>query len=119
VPTHLLTTQVDVLRQSRTLVNGIMQISWATALYTNMPARVDLLWRDTRTQVMMTAESGKTPDRQGILFYPEGYDLLAGDRVRCVAGPASGLFELDGQPELAIGLTGSHYEAFIREVTTS
>jgi hypothetical protein len=59
--------------------------------------------------------AGRAPDRTGVCYFDlatdgEGVPLvLAGDRLKCVAGPVFGTFEVRLIPEVAQDLTGAHH----------
>lgn len=113
---HLYTSKVDVLRMKRQLVNGIMQITEWETVVEGMPCRIDLLYRDVRLQQFIVAESGKLPDRVGIVYFEEG-NVRAADRLDVTNGPNAGLlFELEDAPEIASGFAEHHYEVYVREI---
>jgi hypothetical protein len=68
--------------------------------------------------------AGRAPDRVGVCYFDLATDadgvplVLAGDRLRCVAGPIYGTFEVKLIPDVAIDLIGAHHvETQVSEVS--
>lgn len=59
--------------------------------------------------------AGRAPDRVGVCFFSLATDddgaplILAGDRLKCVAGPIFGMFELRVVPDVAQDMIGAHH----------
>lgn len=62
--------------------------------------------------------AGRRPDRVGLLFFTMvPGSVQAGDRIRTVFGPVTGMFEIRADPDPAIGYVDTHhYEVQVIEV---
>jgi hypothetical protein len=128
-------TLVQVLRMKMKVINGTPTLTWAQVPdvidpYVDIPGqmmcRLDLMFVK-RTDMPMPLVAGAAQQRQGTAFFDSAIDpdtgacfVLAGDRLKCLAGPVMGTFEIRQIPNPAIDLTGSHHiEVSIWEVSKS
>jgi len=124
---HLFASQVEVLRLGGTMVDGTPQLSWAKVadvidVLLGVPGelmcRLDLNFLRLGKDQPMAVVAGRAPDRVGVLFCDPTDGLRGGDRVRAVAGPVAGTFELRAIPDIAVGFAaGHHLEVQVVEVT--
>lgn len=83
-----------------------------------VPVRLDLNFLRPGKDQPPAAEAGRAPDRVGVMFASMGTDIRAGDRVRAVAGPVDGTFEIRVVPDVATDYaSGHHVEVQVVEVT--
>lgn len=54
-------------------------------------------------------EAGRAPDRVGVLYCDVTPHLRAGDRLQCVSGPVTGMFELRVAPDLSPDFSSVHH----------
>lgn len=126
---------VQVLRLKMKVSNGTPNLTWFVLPdvidpYVDIPGqmmcRLDLGFIK-RTDMPMPVTAGRAPDRTGTLFFDAAIDpstgapfVLAGDRIQCLAGPITGVFEIRAIPTAAVSITGSHHiEIQVFEVSQS
>lgn len=126
---HLYQSRMEVLRLSGTLVNGAPVMRYDKVASTVDPklgatgeimCRLDLTFIRPGKDQPMPIVAGRAPDRIGVLFYDTGCDVRAGDRLRAVAGPVTGTFEIRTIPDSAVAYgTTHHMEVQVIEVAQS
>lgn len=121
----LYTSVCNVLRITPVLDDGgSMSVSWAqlTAIvdpYVALPGqiacRLDLGFIRRGIDMPMPLVAGRAPDRVGVAFFDCMTDInglplvLAGDRLQCVSGPITGIFDIRQVPDVAQQFTGAHH----------
>lgn len=123
---HLYSSRVAVLRLDSTIVHGTPQLDWVKLGYIIDPdlgvpgelsCRIDLGFQRPGRDAPMAVVAGRAPDRIGIMFCDVTGDLRAGDRIDCLTGPVTGVFELRQTPDPAVDYgTAHHLEVQIVEV---
>jgi hypothetical protein len=119
------TSTVQVLRLTETLqAGGGMTMSWQpvttivdplTSVVGQLRCRIDLTHLRPGKDLPSPMVAGRAPDRVGVMYFSLSPDangapqVLAADRVRCVAGPIFGTFEVRLIPDVAQDLTGAHH----------
>lgn len=126
---HLYSSQMEVLRISGTLTDGTGVVAWTKVPYVLDPelgipgelmCRIDLAFVRPGKDLPMALASGRALDRVGVLFCDTTEELRAGDRLRDIAGPVHGTFELRSMPDPAIDFAGAHHlEVQVVEVAQS
>lgn len=126
---HLFKSRVEVLRLSGQLVNGTPELMWgrvqahldSTLLNAGeMMCRLDLNFVRPGKDQPMAIVAGRAPDRVGVMFFTATDQIKAGDRIRCIAGPVTGTFEIRAIPDPAVGYaTAHHMEVQVVEVAQS
>lgn len=115
---HLFHSTAEVIRLSSALDNGTPIITWTKVAAVVDPlhgipgefrCRLDLTFIRPGKDQPMAAVAGRAPDRVGVLFFDPTPHVLAGDRIRLVAGPVSGTFEIRTIPDPAIDLALVHH----------
>lgn len=111
---------VEVLEQKATRVNGSVSLSWdPVSPPIRLQVRFDLNFtrKGKDQQPFMTAPG--TPERMGLLFADNNARpyLRAGVRVRAIAGPVQGIFDIRQIPDNALGFGRAHHlEVEVHEV---
>lgn len=126
---HLYHSRVEVLRLKQTMQNGVPTHSWEKATTVvdpilgvpgEMMCRLDLNYVRPGKDAPMPVVAGRAPDRVGVLFFDPVDTVLSGDRIRVLAGPIAGVFEIRATPDPAAGFAAAHHnEVQIIEVTQS
>jgi hypothetical protein len=113
---HLYNSRVEVLRLEGTFAVGTLTQSWTVA--GALDCRLDLTFVRPGKDQPMPVVGGRAPDRIGVLYFDVGEDVRAGDRIRPVSGPLSGIFEVRVVPDPAVAFsTAHHMEVQIVEVS--
>jgi hypothetical protein len=74
----------------------------------------------TRPGVEVPIVAGRAPDRVGVLFCDFSHELQAEDRIKVIAGPNPGIFEVLQRPDIAQSLSyARHMEVDIIECAKS
>lgn len=118
-------SKVQVLRLSPALnSSGGMSVSWAPLtgildLTLDQPGymwcRLDIGFMRPGKDVPAPLVAGRAPDRVGVAYYDmvadaSGVPLVqANDRLLCVQGPITGMFEVRMIPEVAQDFVGGHH----------
>ncbi len=124
---HLYNCRVAVDEISGALVNGTPVLTWvqlATNLDTYLPGtqgelmcRLDLQFMRPGKDAPMPIVAGRAPDRVGLMFFDTAAAVRAGQRIRVLAGPVTGVFEIRTTPDPAVDMsTAHHMEVQIIEV---
>lgn len=115
---HLYNSRAEVLRLSGALVLGTPTLTWSKISDTpdtvlgvegELMCRLDLNFVRPGKDQPMPVEAGRAPDRIGVLFYSVTDALKAGDRVRMLAGPITGTFEVRVIPDPAVAYAAAHH----------
>ncbi len=115
---HLFASRVEVYDAAITIVDGTGEISWVktstivdTKLGTpgEMLCRLDLTFIRHGKDQPMAAVAGRAPDRIGVLFCGPTDNLKAGQRIRAIAGPVTGTFEIRAIPDPAVDFANVHH----------
>lgn len=115
---HLYASQVEVLRLVSSIEFGTPTLSWVKisdmvdsvlGVEGEMRCRLDLGFVRPGRDQPMAVVAGRAPDRMGVLFCDYSPNLRAGDRVRAVAGPVTGTFEVRAIPDTAVDMTSVHH----------
>lgn len=115
---HLFNSRVEVLRLSAQVTNGVPITEWNKIAavadpYLTEPGelmcRLDLVFVRPGKDQPMPLVAGRAPDRTGVMFFTYTTAVRAGDRIRCLAGPVSGTFELRAIPDTAVGFSAAHH----------
>lgn len=115
---HLYPSRAEALRLHSNLVNGTPLISWVKVgavldPYVGAPGefmcRLDLTFVRPGKDQPAPVVAGRAPDRVGVLFYDATPDLRAGDRIRLLAGPVTGMFELRTIPDPVQAFSTVHH----------
>lgn len=126
---------VQVIRLKMKVTSGSPQLTWTEVpdvidpmvdIPGQMMCKIDLGFI-RRGDMPMPLVAGRAPDRNGTVFFDAILSpdtgapyVLAGDRLRCIAGPVVGTFELRTIPTAAVGLAGVHHiECQVFEVAQS
>jgi hypothetical protein len=126
---HLYISRAEVHRLQIKLVKGSMTNTWqkitemvdpALGVAGEMMCRLDLNFIRPGKDQPSPIVAGRSQDRVGLLFCDYSAELLAGDRLKMVAGPISGWFELRSNPDGAIDFSQvHHFETQVVEVSPS
>lgn len=126
---HLFNSRVEVLRLAGEMRHGSPRMEWSQihAIVDpflgrpgEMMCRIDLGFQRIGKDAPMPVAAGRAPDRIGVMCFTATNLLLAGDRVRCIAGPVHGTFEIRTIPDPAIGFSAMHHmEVQVVEVAQS
>ncbi len=126
---HLWHTRAEVLRLTATIADGTPRMNWIKAdtvidsglqVPGELLCRLDLNFVRPGKDQPMPIVAGRAPDRIGLMFYSPDCDIRAGDRIRPIAGPITGTFEIRAIPDPAVGLaTANHMEVQVIEVAQS
>lgn len=126
---HLFNSRVEVLRLSGSMEHGTPRMEWKQIPSMvdpifgrpgEMMCRIDLGFQRIGKDAPMPVAAGRAPDRIGVMCCSNTNLLLAGDRVRCVAGPITGVFEIRAIPDPAVGFSAMHHmEVQVVEVAQS
>lgn len=125
---HLYASKVEVLRIEGPLYGGTPIISWTKTDDVidvelgqpgEMLCRLDIGFIRAGRDLLMPVVAGRAPDRIGVCFCdPPG--PRAGDRLRCLAGPVTGTFEVRAIPDPAVDFSSVHHlEVQVVEVAQS
>lgn len=123
---HLYSSRVEALRLSGVLVDGSPQLTWAKVgdvidpglgVAGELLCRLDLSFLRVGKDTPMPAVAGRAQDRTGVCFFDANDNIKAGDRLRCLAGPVTGTFEIRSIPDAAVDYaTAHHMEVQVVEV---
>jgi hypothetical protein len=126
---HLFNSRVEVLRLSALITNGVPVTTWDKVQAVVDPflgapgellCRLDLVFLRLGKDQPMPLVAGRAPDRTGVLFFTHTNDIRSGDRIRALAGPVTGTFEIRTIPDIAVGFSaGHHCEVQVVEVAQS
>lgn len=115
---HLYNCRVQVQRLSAGMLFGAPNLSWATVTDTldaylgtpgELMCRLDLQFVRPGKDQPMPIVAGRAPDRVGVMFYDVTDKVKAGDRIRVLAGPVTGTFEIRAIPDPAVDLASAHH----------
>lgn len=112
-------SRVEVLRQVRTRVNGALRVAWDAVPGSQLTVRFDLGFVRPGRGQLPPIQAGVQLDRTGLMFADREANavLRAGDRLRAISGPVSGIFEIRNIPDLAMGYGAAHHlEVEVTEV---
>src|SRR3954447_26495968 len=123
---HLFNSRVEVLRLSGEMVKGTPDLTWykiddvadaAIGTPGELMCRLDLAFIRVGKDTPMPVVAGRAQDREGVAFFDYTDGVKANDRLRCVAGPVVGTFEIRSIPDPAIGFAAVHHmEVHVIEV---
>jgi len=123
---HLYNCRVELLRLSGVLVDGVPTFTWARTdtlpdpvlgIPGELMCRLDLSFVRQGKDQPMPVVAGRAPDRVGVMFFDNTNEVRAGDRIRVLAGPVTGTFEIRAIPDPAVSqLVAHHMEVQIVEV---
>jgi hypothetical protein len=123
---HLFSSRVEVYDPVITVVDGTGEISWeksSTVIDTahgepgEMKCRIDLNFVRYGKDQLPAPVAGRAPDRIGVLLCSTTDGLKAGQRIKTIAGPVTGVFELRAIPDVAPDFSSAHHmEAQVIEV---
>lgn len=126
---HLYISRAEVHRLQIKMTNGSMKNEWAKLSENVDPilgvpgelmCRLDLNFVRPGKDQPSPLVAGRAIDRVGVLFCDATPHLLAGDRLKMVAGPISGTFELKATPDGAVDFSNvHHFEVQVTEVAPS
>lgn len=126
---HLYISRAEVIRLQMKIVNGSMKNEWQKisdlvdtrlGVPGEIMCRLDLNFVRPGKDQLSPIVAGRAQDRVGVLFCDYSPHLLAGDRLKMVAGPISGTFELRATPDGAIDFSKvHHFETQVVEVSPS
>jgi len=120
------TSTCQVLRAAETVMpGGGVAITWPAVGTVVDPqlgqpgllqCRLDLTFVRPGKDQPAPLVAGRAPDRSGVCYFDVASDpatgipyVLAGDRLRCVAGPIFGTFEIRPIPDVAQNMVGGHH----------
>jgi hypothetical protein len=119
------TSTCQVLRLNPVVGSGGgMTMSWAPVTSVVDPplgqpgllkCRLDLLFVRPGKDQPMPIVAGRAPDRIGVCYFDLATDdsnvplVLAADRLKCVAGPIFGTFDIRVIPDVAQDMIGAHH----------
>ncbi len=115
---HLFHTRAEVLRLSQERRNGVPELTWqkvhtivdrTLGVAGELKCRIDLSFQRPGKDQPMPVVAGRAPDRVGLMFLSATRHILAGDRIRCLAGPISGTFEIRAMPDVAADFFVAHH----------
>lgn len=116
---HLFPSYVDQRRLTKTAVGGRATFTWTTVAR-RQRCRLDLNFIRLGKEAPREVEAGRAPDRVGTAFGFSSHGWRSGDRLVCVEGPVTGTFEVQANPDVAVGFAeGHHVEVGIKEVAQS
>lgn len=124
----LFISQLQVLRNSESLLGGIPNYAWTPITFprpggpdaTWTPARVDVTFVRAGRDLPLVVEAGRAPDRLAVVWLLPGDGSLVrpGDRLVCIGGPITGTYSVDQVPDqLADAVSLHHIEIGAREVS--
>lgn len=123
---HLFNCRAEVLRQTGTVVDGMLTSSYPKVTdvvdpYLGTPGelmcRLDLALVRAGKDLPAPVVAGRAPDRVGVMFYSTTDAIKAGDRIHVLDGPATGTFEIRAIPDpVQDQLTAHHMEVQVIEV---
>ncbi len=126
---HLFNSRAEVHRLTGTLAAGTPTLTWSKTtdivdavlgVPGEMMCRLDLLHVRPGKDQPMPMIAGRAPDRVGLLIFDATPNLKAGDQIRMIDGPVSGVFELRVVPDPAVGFAATHHmEVQVIEVSQS
>ncbi len=126
---YLFNSRVEVYRLAGPLINGAPRTGWdkiadrpdsVLGVPGELMCRIDLTFQRPGKDAPMPIVAGRAPDRVGVMYLSITPHLKAGDRVRAIAGPVTGTFEIRQIPDPAIGFTAAHHlEVQVVEVAQS
>lgn len=114
---HLYNCHVAIERLAGTMVNGTPNLSWTQiteVIDPSLPAgqmwcRLDLTFLRPGKDQPAPLVAGRALDRVGVCFFNPTTAVAAGDRIRTVAGPVAGTFEIRSIPDPAIAMRAAHH----------
>jgi len=106
---HLFSSTVSVSRLSVTDGGGVPLYSF-DVVNPSLRCRLDLNFLRPGKDQPAAPEAGRAPDRVGVMFCAVDADLRAGDRVKAVAGPVDGVFEIRVVPDVATDYSSGHHK---------
>jgi hypothetical protein len=115
---HLFNSRCEVLRLSGQMVDGTPTLSWTKVggvvdpvLGTpgELMCRLDLTFQRPGKDQPMPIVAGRAPDRVGVMFFDATDNIVAGDRIHCLAGPLTGTFEIRSIPDPAVAYAAAHH----------
>lgn len=114
---HLLTMRATILRIGGSNSNGRPTYSY-DPVASDVPCRLDLTFSRPGKDLPPVPQSGRAPDRVGVLYLPAGTDLRPEDRVEVsLAGELVGTFQVAPMPDQAVGFAKVHHlEVQVTEV---
>lgn len=126
---HLYISRAEVYRLKMTFVKGAARNEWTKMTETldtrlgspgELMCRLDLNFVRPGKDQPPPMAAGRAIDRVGVLFCDATPYLLAGDRLKMVAGPITGTFELKATPDGAIDFSSvHHFEVQVSEISPS
>lgn len=115
---HLFNTRAEVLRISGTFSVGSPTVQWSKVsdivdpvlqVPGELMCRLDLNFQRPGKDAPMPLVAGRRPDRVGLLFLTVTDTVKAGDRIRCLSGPVTGIFEIRAVPDAAVDFATAHH----------
>lgn len=126
---HLFASRVEVIRLTGQMNNGVPSLSWnkvddildaRLGTAGELMCRLDLNFLRPGKDQPAPLVAGRAMDRIGVMFYSADDQLRANDRIRCIAGPVKGTFEIRNNPDPAVDYSQAHhFEVQIIEVAQS
>lgn len=126
---HLYSSRMAVYDPVITIVDGAGNASWVKADYIidvklgepgELMCRLDLSFVRYGKDQLPAPVAGRAPDRVGVLFCDPTDQLKAGQRLKAIAGPVLGIFELRSIPDVAADFSSAHhFEVQVIEVAQS
>lgn len=126
---HLYVSRAEVQRLQMTFTKGSAINDWEKldevvdaelGVEGEMMCRLDLNFVRPGKDQPSALVAGRAIDRVGVLFCDYSPYLLAGDRLKMIAGPISGTFELKATPDGAVDFSEVHHmEVQVVEVAPS
>lgn len=126
---HLFASRCEVLRMSAVMKNGVPNMSWnkVTAMVDpwlgvsgELMCRLDLNFLRPGKDQPAPIVAGRAMDRIGVMYFSPTTALRANDRVRAIAGPVAGVFEVRNTPDPAVDYRSAHhFEVQVIEVAQS
>ncbi len=115
---HLFNSKVEILEAFTDVVDGARVASWSksTANFDpvcgpgEMKCRLDLIFLRVGKDVPQPIQSGRSPDRTGVLYCSYTPSLRGGQIIRVIDGPFTGAsFLLKMRPDEAQNFKGTHH----------
>lgn len=109
---------VEIWENKMTVVNGSMRTSWQKiaemadpkhGVPGEMRCRADLGFMRPGKDAPSPITAGRAPDRVGVLAFDPTPYVKAGHRIKFIAGPHTGIFELKAIPDPATDFSSVHH----------
>lgn len=120
---------VEVYQATITAINGSMNTSWQKLtemidplhkIAGEMRCRIDFGYMRPGKDAPSPLVAGRAPDRVGVMIFDPTPHVKAGQRIKLINTPISGVFELKSNPDPAVGYGSIHHlEVQVVEVSQS